>query len=119
MDAGQWLRKTVGAPSFSSVKRRRAIPATSAAAPLGATTGVAEDRRLGDWDSRSVEAALLRDPGPAQEAGAEAEDAAEWAGHPEAGERPPEARAQREGRADLVEEHPLLAARQSRQQHVI
>src|SRR3954470_9771567 len=101
------------------MRRTRAIPATPAATPLGATADVAENRRLNDWDSRSVEAALLRDPGPDQEAGAEAEDAAERAGHPEAGERPSQARAQREGRADLVEVQPLLAARQSGQQHLI
>src|SRR3954470_20009871 len=101
------------------MRRTRAIPATPAATPLGATADVAEDRRLSDRNSRSVEAALLRDPGPDQEAGAEAEGTAERADDPETGDRPSEARAPREGRADLVEVHPLLAARQPWQQHAI
>ena len=69
--------------------RTRATPATPAATPLGATAGLAEDRTLNGRDSRSVEAALLRHPGPDQQAGAQAEGAAERAGHPETGERPP------------------------------
>src|SRR3954452_24216983 len=101
------------------MRRTRAIPATPAATPLGATADVPEGRRIRDWNSRSVEAALLRDPGPDQEAGSEAEGAPERAGDPEAGDRPSQPRAPREGRADLIEDHPLLAPRQPRQPHPV